>query len=94
MPQLVFTYTGQLAAAAGAAEEAIEVAPGATLRSALDFLAARHGEAYARHLFHSDGRMRSTLLVVFDGEQAAGDKESLMLDGVGTVMLMTPIAGG
>jgi hypothetical protein len=33
-------------------------------------------------------------MVVFEGEQADGDLDSLSLDEVENVMLMTPIAGG
>ena len=91
---LTFSYTGQLAAAAGTADETVEVSEGATLRPILDQLAAKHGESYADLIFDDAGKIRSTLLVVLDGEQAIGDKETLAIDGAGTIMLMTPIAGG
>jgi hypothetical protein len=40
------------------------------------------------------GKLHRTLMVVFEGEQADGDLDSLSLDDVENVMLMTPIAGG
>jgi len=91
---VTFSYTGQLAAAAGTADETVEIPDDTALRPVLDQLAAKHGEKYAELIFDGDGKIRSTLLVVLDGEQATGDKETKNIEGVSTVMLMTPIAGG
>jgi molybdopterin converting factor small subunit len=87
-------YTGQLASVAGVSEEKIELADGETLGSVVRRLAGIHGEKFSDLVFDGEGRLRSTLLVVLDGEQAMGDKESLGLSGVKVLMLMTPIAGG
>ncbi len=94
MAQVTFSYTGQLAAAAGTSEETLDLADATSLRQALEERAARHGNGWARLVFDDAGRVRSTLLVVFDGVQAGDDRESQPLDGVKNVMLMTPIAGG
>ncbi len=94
MPQVTFCYTGQLANAAGTPEVALDLPDGAVLRAGLDVLSSRHGSKWSELIFDDAGQIRSTLLVVLDGVQATGDKDSLALDGVVTVMLMTPIAGG
>ena len=91
---LTITYTGQLANAAGLQEEALDIAPGETLRAVVDVLAARHGAAFSTLLRDDAGNLRSTVLVVLDGAQATGDKDALPLDNVHDLMLMTPIAGG
>ncbi len=92
--QITVQYTGQLANLAGAAQETLQVEEGTRLKPVVDRLAERHGPAYADLVLDSDGALRPSLLVVLDGEQAEGDKAQLTLDGVQTLMLMTPIAGG
>lgn len=92
--KLMVDYTGQLASVAGVSEESVELGEGETLGSVVKRLAGIHGEKFAELVFGGEGRIRSTLLVVLDGEQAVGDKESLDLSGVRVLMLMTPIAGG
>ncbi|MCB1228792.1 MAG: MoaD/ThiS family protein [Verrucomicrobiae bacterium] len=94
MPQVTFSYTGQLANAAGTPEETLDLAEGALLRAALDDLASRYDGRWREMIFDDGGNVRSTVLIVLDGEQATGDKNAISLDGVRTVMLMTPIAGG
>lgn len=94
MPQVTFSYTGQLANAAGTPEETIELGDAATVRSALDMLATRYDAEWSELVFDGGGRIRSTLLVVLDGVQATGEKGSIVLDDTKSVMLMTPIAGG
>lgn len=95
MGQVNFSYTGQLAAAAGVAEVVLDFSDDAVpLRRVLDELASRHGSKWGELIFDDAGQVRSTLLVIFDGAQVSGDKEDLTLDGVKSVMLMTPIAGG
>lgn len=94
MPQVTFSYTGQLANAAGTSEEVVDLSVGSTVRAAFDQLAARHDGKWTELVFDDAGRIRSTLLIVLDGVQAAGDKDTISLDGVTSVMLMTPIAGG
>ena len=91
---LTFSYTGQLAAAAGTADETVEAADDAVLGPVLNELADRHGSGYRDLILDAEGRVRPTLLVVLDGVQASGEKETLVLAGVSNVMLMTPIAGG
>ena len=91
---LRFQYTGQLAAAAGTAEETVELAEGAILGAVLKNLADRHGPGFGDLLFDAMGRVRPTLLVALDGVQASGEKEAQLLDRVSEVLLMTPIAGG
>lgn len=95
MAQVTFSYTGQLASAAGVTDETLDL-PGDELglRPALDVLGERHGDGWSELVFDDGGRIRATLLVVIDGVQAGGEKEGLSLEGAGNVMLMTPIAGG
>ena len=88
------TYTGQLAEAAGRSDESVDVDPGATLATLLDTVTDRHGDKFTNMLRDGSGSLRSTVLVVLDGTQATGDRESLPLDGVNEIMFMTPIAGG
>ena len=45
-------------------------------------------------ILDAEGKLRPSLLVVLDGEQAEGDLANLDLSTAKTVMLMTPIAGG
>lgn len=92
--KLIVDYTGQLASVAGVSEEEVELSGGETLGSVLKNLAETRGEKFRELVFDDEGRIRSTLLVALDGEQAAGDKENLDLSGVNELMLMTPIAGG
>ena len=91
---ITFQYTGQLANVSGVSEEPVELGDDPRLKPTIDQLAARHGEAYAKLVLDDAGELRPSLLVVLDGEQAEGDKATLDLSDVKTVMLMTPIAGG
>ncbi|MFK5921958.1 MAG: MoaD/ThiS family protein [Verrucomicrobiota bacterium] len=91
---LTIDYTGQLASVVGASEEAVEVAEGDSVADVLKGRLEVYGEKFGELVFDGEGRIRSTLLVVLDGEQAAGDKGNLSLEGVKVLMLMTPIAGG
>lgn len=90
-----FSYTGQLAASAGVAEETVELADGATVLSALRDRMARHGGKFAELLSDDSGQPRSTLLVALNDEQVAGETyaSTVLTDG-NNLMLMTPIAGG
>lgn len=94
MPQVTFSYTGQLAQAAGTPEETLDLADGASVRSALEELALRYDSSWRELVFDQNGGLRSTLLVVLDGVQVTGDKGAIILDDAKSVMLMTPIAGG
>jgi molybdopterin converting factor small subunit len=94
MRTITVIYTGQLAVIAGCSEEDVAVGNGGTLGPVVEELSARHGEKFRKFLCDDAGKLRSTLLVALDGEQAQGDRGELSLDGVKEVMLMTPIAGG
>ena len=87
-------YTGQLAAAAGASQESLELEPGATLGTAINALAERHDEKFSELILDDGGALRPTLLVAVNGEQAAGDRDNFTIPDAATLMLMTPIAGG
>ena len=95
---ITFQFTGQLAGAAGRSEVVLDgLSEGSSLIEALSRLAegAADPEMFRALVFRPDGRVRSTLLVVFDGVQAPGDKDAMLLGAdVRNVMLMTPIAGG
>lgn len=91
---LSITYTGQLAEAAGASEESIDLDPDATLATLLNNIFAVHGEKFTNLLRDDSGALRSTVLVAIDGTQATGNREALSLNGVRELVFMTPIAGG
>jgi len=92
--EITIQYTGQLAGITGAGEEAIEVDDGTSVASLVNLLCSRHGEKYADLLVNGSGELRPSTLVILDGVQSEGDRAAQTLDGVKTVMLMTPIAGG
>lgn len=92
--EITVEYTGQLAGITGETDESVEIEEGTTLRALVDRLGRKHGEQYADLLVDEAGELRASTLVIIDGEQAEGDRGGISLDGVGTVMLMTPIAGG
>lgn len=95
MAQVLFIYTGQLAAAVGLSEEVIDLAAEATLLGAIVGLAEAHGPRFRELVLSPSGTvLKATLLVALDGVQVTGDRESQTLAGARTVMLMTPIAGG
>jgi molybdopterin converting factor small subunit len=91
---LTFSYTGQLAAAAGVMEESLELEAGATLEAALRELGGRHGGKFHELLFDDEGGRRSTLLVALNDEQVSEDPAAVVLQDGASLMLMTPIAGG
>lgn len=93
--KIQFFYTGQLSAAAGAVEENVELADGASVLVALRDRIEAHGGKFAELLADDSGAPRSTLLVALNDEQVAGTAydSTLLADG-NSLMLMTPIAGG
>ncbi len=91
---ITIQYTGQLATLTGTAEESLDISAGTTLAELIARLAAHHGSGFAELLQNREGKPRPSLLVILDGEQALGKLETLCLDGVKVLMLMTPIAGG
>jgi molybdopterin converting factor small subunit len=92
--EIKIQYTGQLANLTGTPEESVDLKSGTTLAQMISELVSRHGSDYSDLLLNAQGNLRPSLLVIFDGEQAEAPLESLVLDDVHTVMLMTPIAGG
>ncbi len=91
---LTVSYTGQLSEATGVTEEAVQIAGGERLAGLIATLGEKHGEKFSELLLDDSGNLRSTVLVVLDGSQATGDLDSILLDDVQDLMLMTPIAGG
>lgn len=91
---LTIDYTGQLASVTGLSEELVEVRDGETLGELLRGRLALHGEKFEELVFDDTGKIRTTLLVALDGEQATGDRDQQSLLGIKVLMLMTPIAGG
>ena len=92
--EITIQYTGQLAGLAGETDETIDVDSGTALPALIAQLCERHGAKYADLLVNAEGNLRPSTLVILDGEQASGSPSEIVLDGVKTVMLMTPIAGG
>lgn len=87
-------YTGQLANHAKLSEEVIDMPESSTCRQLIDAVVKRHGADFSDLILTSGGEIRPSTLIILDGEQAQGEPGTLILDGVDTVMLMTPIAGG
>jgi len=92
--KVTFAYTGQLAGAAGVAEEEIALEDGITLAAALAQLTAKYGGKFAELLVDESGAPRSTLLVAMNDEQVCGEYSEILLSDGANLMLMTPIAGG
>ena len=92
--EITIQYTGQLAGITGETDEIYELKDGSALHELVVQLCEKHGAKYADLLVNADGDLRPSTLVILDGEQADGDRAAASLDGVKTVMLMTPIAGG
>lgn len=92
--KITFAYTGQLAGAAGSAEEMIELEHGTSLAGALTKLIDSHGGKFAELLVDDSGALRSTLLVALNDEQVRGNYADVVLNDGANLMLMTPIAGG
>jgi len=91
---VTFSYTGQLANLAGVSEESISPDAGTKLISAVCGIAEKHGPAFSDLILTEEGDFRRTLLVIVDGEQLDGDRESFPLEASINIVLMTPIAGG
>jgi len=94
MMKVSFAYTGQLAGAAGIAEEEIELEAGVSLADALTILTGQHGGKFADLVAAASGEPRSTLLVALNDEQVCDDYNEVKLEDGANLMLMTPIAGG
>jgi len=92
--KITIQYTGQLSNLAGRSEETADLPEDASLKTLVDQLKTKHEPDFIDLLLDSDGELRPSILVIFDGEQADGKSEVLQLAGVKTVMLMAPIAGG
>ncbi len=92
--EITVQYTGQLAGIIGETDESIEMDENTTLPELIQSLCRKHGEKCSDLLINVDGDLRPSTLVILDGEQAEGNRSEISLDGVKTVMLMTPIAGG
>ena len=95
MKTINLQYTGQLANVAGRSGETVEVEEGTPLGEFVAQVAGEHGTKFSDLVIDREtGKLHRSLMVVFEGEQADGDLDSLSFDEVETVMLMTPIAGG
>ncbi len=92
--KVTFAYTGQLAGAAGVAEEVVALDEGSSLAVALAQLTAKHGGKFAELLVDDSGAPRSTLLVAMNDEQVCDAYAEVVLSDGANLMLMTPIAGG
>ena len=91
--QVTFRYTSQLASAAGASEEIVEVEKGSALVGLLRDLAAKHDTAFAKFVVDKDGNVVPTLVVAVNGSQVSFE-ELVSLDKDSEVMLITPMSGG
>ena len=91
--QITFRYTSQLATAAGAAEEMVEVEKGSSLTGLLRDLAAKHDTDFAKFVVDKEGKVAPTLVVAVNGSQVSFE-EQVSLDKDSEVMLITPMSGG
>jgi len=93
--EIIFSYTGQLASLAGASQETVSCNADSNLGDIVRELARSHGADFGDLVLDdSTGSFRRTLLLIADGEQLDGDRESYHPNGVKNIVLMTPIAGG
>ena len=92
--EITVQYTGQLAGIAGVPEEQVALDDGAVMRDMVAQLCERHGAAFSDLVMTDAGDLRSSVLVIIDGEHTLGDSSQLSLESVRTILLMTPIAGG
>jgi molybdopterin converting factor small subunit len=92
--EITVQYTGQLAGLAGVSEELVVLGAGVVMRDLVAQLCERHGASFAGLVMTDGGDLRSALLVIIDGEHTLGDSSQRPLDGIQTILLMTPIAGG
>ncbi|HEX5273360.1 MAG TPA: MoaD/ThiS family protein [Gemmataceae bacterium] len=86
-------YMAQLRAAAGVAEETVDVDGPCTASGLAARLAAHHGDALRRLLLAADGRL-SPIILAFVGDAQVGPNECLALKDGDVVTLLSPIAGG
>jgi molybdopterin converting factor small subunit len=86
-------YMAQLRAAAGIAEESVDVEGPCTASDLAARLAARHGDALRRLLLGADGRL-SPVILAFVGDAQVGPEERLALKDGDVIVLLSPIAGG
>ena len=90
---ITLRYTGQLAAAAGTSETAVELDPGVPLAQVLLMQAQAGGDDLAELLLDPEGAPRSTLLVAVDGVHVRNLGQPVGPE-VREIVVMTPIAGG
>ena len=89
--QITIQWFGQLRDAAGKAEEAAEVADGATIRDALGECA--RGRSDLEAMLFRDGAVAPTIIVSMNGTQVAEPGTTPAIAGA-TLLVMSPISGG
>ena len=92
--EITLSYTGQLANLAGVSEQVLSLDSGSDVGAMVREVVGQHSSDFGEMILDETGKLRRTLLVIADGEQLEGDRESFRLDGVRNITLMTPIAGG
>ena len=93
--QVTLKYTGQLAGAAGTSEESVECQDGEPLLRAVQKLAGDgRDQLYRQLVLNGEGCFQPTVLMVVEGEQLSGSKDSYIPKAGEAITLMTPIAGG
>ena len=86
-------YTTQIKAALDLAEEAVDVAEGATAVDLLRHLADKHGSTFGELVFSADGALLPSLLLCVGDEQLTSPAEQSLGDG-DVVTLLSAISGG
>lgn len=94
MRKVTLHYIGQLKAAAGVAEEALDLPEDGTLRAVVDEICTSHGEAMREQLIGRDGNPTDSVVFLVDGRQSS-DFDAPLPSGSGvTVIALSPMIGG
>ena len=91
--QVKVELLAQARPAAGSDVLALEVDPSANLAAALQEIGMRLDDAVRNALFSESGSVRSSVLVLVNGQLVVNCNGQVLADG-DTISLLTPIGGG
>lgn len=89
--QIGFHYFAQVRQAAGEETEQVQLGEDATLGSAIESIADRHGPDFRALLVTESGEVRPSLLLLRNNQ--AADRQTPLADG-DTVSILSAVAGG
>jgi len=91
--KITITYFGQARTLAGTRNEVIKVSDDATPQKAVEGLAGKHGEAFDRLVFDTNGHPQKSVLLAVNGSVPASGPSVALKDG-DEITVQTAIAGG